>query len=217
MDKPKTIKRRNPVTTKAKILAAAQKVFAERGYAQTGLRDIANEADVSSALPVTYFGTKAGLFEAALEDALNMTFTADKTGERRSNFGTDFMQTVRDRDRPMNVPAMIALSIGSDEATAITSQFAKDHIIKPIAKWLGPPRARERAYLIMMISTGYAIFNRHVIVDESAAEGSAIAAWMENTIQAIVDGDEETVKAFLRKGARKSARKDPRKRKIDGS
>jgi AcrR family transcriptional regulator len=67
MDKPKAVKRRNPAVTKARILAAAQKVFAERGYAQTGLRDIANEADVSSALPVTYFGTKAGLFEAALE------------------------------------------------------------------------------------------------------------------------------------------------------
>jgi len=203
MDKPKAVKRRNPAVTKARILAAAQKVFAERGYAQTGLRDIANEADVSSALPVTYFGTKAGLFEAALEDALNMTFTADKTGERRKNFGGDFMQTVLDRERPMNVPAMIALSIGNDEATAITSQFAKDHIIKPIAKWLGPPRARERAYLIMMVSTGFAIFNRHVIVDETDAATAGVAMWMENTIQSIVDGDEATINAFLRKKQRK--------------
>jgi len=204
MDKPKAVKRRNPAVTKARILAAAQKVFAERGYAQTGLRDIANEADVSSALPVTYFGTKAGLFEAALEDALNMTFTADKTGERRKNFGGDFMQTVLDRERPMNVPAMIALSIGNDEATAITSQFAKDHIIKPIAKWLGPPRARERAYLIMMVSTGFAIFNRHVIVDETDAATAGVAMWMENTIQSIVDGDEATINAFLRKKQRKA-------------
>jgi len=194
MDKPKAVKRRNPAVTKARILAAAQKVFAERGYAQTGLRDIANEA----------FGTKAGLFEAALEDALNMTFTADKTGERRKNFGGDFMQTVLDRERPMNVPAMIALSIGNDEATAITSQFAKDHIIKPIAKWLGPPRARERAYLIMMVSTGFAIFNRHVIVDETDAATAGVAMWMENTIQSIVDGDEATINAFLRKKQRKA-------------
>jgi len=203
MDKPKPIKRRNPATTKAKILAAAQKVFAERGYAQTGLRDIAKEADVSSALPVTYFGTKAGLFEAALESALNMTFTSDETGDRRKHFGKDFMQTVGDRERPMNVPAMIALSIGNDEATAITSQFAKDHIIKPIAKWLGPPRARERAYLIMVISTGFAIFNRHVIVDESAASSSAIGIWLENNIQSIVDGNEETINSFMRKNPRR--------------
>jgi len=212
MDKPKPIKRRNPVTTKARILAAAQKVFAERGYAQTGLRDIANEADVSSALPVTYFGTKAGLFEAALESALNMTFTSDEAGDRRKNFGKDFMQTVCDRDRPMNIPAMIALSIGNDEATAITSQFAKDHIIKPIAKWLGPPRARERAYLIMMISTGFAIFNRHVIVDESSAGSAAVETWLENSIQAIVDGDEATINAFQRKNARNSVGKNPGKK-----
>lgn len=212
MEKQRVIKRRNPATTKAKILAAAQQAFAERGYAQTGLRDIAKLADVSSALPVTYFGTKAGLFEAALESALNMTFTTDKTGETRRNFGSDFMQTVSDRDKPMNIPAMIALSIGSDEATSVTSQFAKDHIIKPIAKWLGPPRARERAYLIMMISTGFAIFNRHVMVDESSAGSSAVATWLENTIQSIVDGDEQTINAFLKKSARISARNSSRRK-----
>lgn len=211
MEKQRTIKRRNPVTTKANILAAAQKAFAERGYAQTGLRDIAAMADVSSALPVTYFGTKAGLFEAALESALNMTFTSDETPDRRKNFGRDFVQAVCDRSKPMNVPAMIAMSIGSDEAAAISSQFAKDHIIKPIATWLGPPRASERAYLIMMISTGFAIFNRHVIVEDYASGNSVVAIWLENAIQSIVDGDEKTIDAFLQKGEQKSARKSERK------
>jgi AcrR family transcriptional regulator len=198
MEKQKTIKRRNPVTTKAKILAAAQKAFAERGYAQTGLRDIATLADVSSALPVTYFGTKAGLFEAALENALNMTFTAEATGNRRATFGKDFVNAVCDRNLPMNVPAMIALSIGSDEAKGISSQFARDHIIKPIAKWLGPPRAKERAYLIVMITTGFVIFDRHITVEESGSGSSTISAWLENTIQSIVDGNEETINAFAR-------------------
>ena len=65
----------------------------------------------------------------------------------------------------------------------------------------------------MMISTGFAIFNRHVIVDESAAESSAIAAWLENAIQSIVDGDEQTINAFLRTSAQTSARKNPNKKK----
>lgn len=202
MENPKAIKRRNPETTKARILAAAQKAFAERGYAQTGLRDIAALADVSSALPVTYFGTKAGLFAAALENALDMTFA---TEDRKKNFGRDFVQVVYDRGRPMHVPAMIALSIGNDESAAISSEFAREHIIKPIAKWLGPPRARERAYLITMISTGFVIYNRHIVVDDSSPHSSAVAIWLENTIQSIVDGDEATINAFLRKHPRKKA------------
>jgi AcrR family transcriptional regulator len=206
MEKQKAIRRRNPETTKARILAAAQKAFAERGYAQTGLRDIASLADVSSALPVTYFGTKAGLFEAALESALSMTFTTEMEQDRRKDFGRSFVDAINDRSKPMNVPAMIALSIGSDEATVISSQFARDHIIKPIAKWLGPPRARERAYLIVMITTGFVIYNRHIVVDESGPFNTAIAAWLENTIQSIVDGDDETISALLRKSALKKAK-----------
>lgn len=62
-----TIKRRNPEKTKFKILAIAKQMFAEHGYAQTGLREIAKTADVAPSLIVNYFGTKAGLFEAALQ------------------------------------------------------------------------------------------------------------------------------------------------------
>src|SRR3546814_3398015 len=41
-------KRRNAIQTKAKILAAAQQAFSETGYSQSGIRDIAAIADVSS-------------------------------------------------------------------------------------------------------------------------------------------------------------------------
>src|ERR1022692_1775217 len=65
-------KPRNAPKTRAKILAAAQKCFSEHGYAQTGIRDIGAIADVSSTMLLRYFGSKAGLFEAALIDAMRM-------------------------------------------------------------------------------------------------------------------------------------------------
>src|SRR3546814_8586971 len=43
-------KRRNAIQTKAKILAAAQQAFSETGYSQSGIRDIAATAYVSSTL-----------------------------------------------------------------------------------------------------------------------------------------------------------------------
>lgn len=199
MQKARIIKRRNPEKTKAKIIAAAQKAFAERGYAQTGLRDIAALADVSSALPVTYFETKAGLFEAALQHSLDI---AQITSGKKENFGKTFVDAVFDRSTPITIPAMIAHSIGDTEAVAIASRFAKESIVVPVAKWLGPPHARARAYLIMIITTGFVMYNRHIIIDETNRSASVASRWLENTIQALVDGDEETISTFLRKRSR---------------
>jgi AcrR family transcriptional regulator len=45
------------------VLAAARRLFAAHGYAQTSIRAIAAEADVNQALVVTYFGGKEALFQ----------------------------------------------------------------------------------------------------------------------------------------------------------
>lgn len=197
MHQKAVIKRRNPVATKAKILAAAQQIFAERGYSQTGLRDIAKVADVSSALLVKYFDTKAGLFEAALSNALELNFITD---DGKHNFGKNLAQAILDRSRPITVPAMISLSIGDDEAAAIASRFARDHIIKPIARWLGPPQACARAYAILMLSTGFVIYNRHIVIEGNGPAKVAAARWLENTAQAIVEGSDVVMGSFIRRG-----------------
>lgn len=195
MDSEKVIRRRNPETTRARILAAAQQVFAERGYARTGLRDIAILADVSSALPVSYFGTKAGLFEAALTAALDIERIT--RGEKQA-FGRRYVAAVLDRSMPITVPAMIALSIGDAEAAAIANRVAREQMIRPVAKWLGGPHARARAYVIMVISTSFVLFNRHILADENSGATRIAARWLENTIQELVDADPATLRAFLR-------------------
>src|ERR1700757_4204905 len=65
-------RRRNAGKTKADILAAAQRAFAEQGYAQAGMRDIAALAGVSAPLLLRYYGSKAALFEAALIEAMRL-------------------------------------------------------------------------------------------------------------------------------------------------
>ncbi len=46
------------------ILDAAEVIFADRGYAGTALREIADKVNVTQALISYYFGSKFGLFEA---------------------------------------------------------------------------------------------------------------------------------------------------------
>ncbi|WP_280261182.1 TetR family transcriptional regulator [Nocardia abscessus] len=50
-----------------RILAAARKSFAERGYNGTSLRSVAQAADVDPTLVNYYFSNKSGLLKAALE------------------------------------------------------------------------------------------------------------------------------------------------------
>ncbi|TGD71806.1 TetR/AcrR family transcriptional regulator [Mangrovimicrobium sediminis] len=193
MTTPATIKRRDPQRSRANILAAAQALFAERGYAQTGLREIASLAGVSSTLLVKYYESKAGLFEAALSNALELEFI---TSEDRSRFGENLVSAVLDTRRPITIPAMLTLSIGDAEAAAISARFARQHIIKPVAKWLGPPRASARAYTILMLSTGFIIYNRHILIEESSPARASVANWLAHTAQAIVDGDESALEAY---------------------
>jgi AcrR family transcriptional regulator len=52
-------------TTEARILAAAGRLFAESGYAQTTIRAVANAAEVDAGLVMHYFGSKEELFQRA--------------------------------------------------------------------------------------------------------------------------------------------------------
>jgi AcrR family transcriptional regulator len=49
-----------------RLLAAASALFAERGYERTTTRDLAESAGVDATLIARYFGSKAGLYLAAL-------------------------------------------------------------------------------------------------------------------------------------------------------
>ncbi len=60
-------RRRTPEVARQEILDAAERVFLESQPDQVGLKDVAREAGVSHALITHYFGTYAGLIEAALE------------------------------------------------------------------------------------------------------------------------------------------------------
>jgi AcrR family transcriptional regulator len=60
----------NPARPRSAILAASKATFSQRGYAQSGIRDIAAAAGVSSSRSDHYFGPKAKLFEEALLEAM---------------------------------------------------------------------------------------------------------------------------------------------------
>ncbi|HEY4021778.1 MAG TPA: TetR family transcriptional regulator [Pseudonocardiaceae bacterium] len=62
-------RRRDADATRAALLAAARDLFAERGFEQTTVRDIAARAGVNQALLFRYFGSKDGLFDATMTNS----------------------------------------------------------------------------------------------------------------------------------------------------
>src|SRR5690242_14615551 len=61
---------RNAAATRLRLLGAAEREFAARGFAGARLRDIAENAGVQAALIHHYFGDKYGLYREVLDRAL---------------------------------------------------------------------------------------------------------------------------------------------------
>lgn len=59
----------NTMTSRGRLLAAAQRLFSQNGYEQTSTASIAKEAGTSESQLVRYFGSKAGLLEALFDVA----------------------------------------------------------------------------------------------------------------------------------------------------
>lgn len=67
------------IRTRAKVLAAARALFAERGYDAATIRDIAREAGMSTGAVFANFQDKAELFEAVFSEELEAVLESFRT------------------------------------------------------------------------------------------------------------------------------------------
>lgn len=179
-------RKRDAPATKARILAAAQEAFATIGYSQAGIREIAAMAGTSSTLLIRYFGSKAGLFEAALAAAMR---GEDVFSTPRDSFGHHLAETFCRPDIEIRPPAMIALAAGDPQAAAITARVAEELAIAPMAAWLGGEDARARAVQVFMLATSFVLYTRQVpVMPVAGGVDPAMVAWLGRSLQAIIDG-----------------------------
>lgn len=183
--KIRTPRPRNAVKTKARILSAAQQVFSEHGYAQAGIRGIAAVADTTSPMLLRYFGSKAGLFEAALVDAMQVAGLFDGG---RNEFGKRLTGLFLDTTLDIKAPSLLALSTGHADARDIATRVTEAQVVEPLARWLGPPDARARALQIIMLAMGFVLFTRQFpLVPPHTGVDRKLARWLAQTVQSIVD------------------------------
>lgn len=174
---------RNAERTKGAILDAAKIAFSRRGYTDVGMREIAQEAGVNSALIIRYFGSKEGLFEAVLDSLLPVT---PLTQLERARYGELAVDLIINRAHSSGI-RIIALAAANPGLRALSMEKCERLVIGPLAEMLGPPDARDRATSLLTLWSGFLLL-WNLELPSLIRMDPPLRKWLEEATQAIVDG-----------------------------
>lgn len=163
--------------TRGAILAAAQLAFGTQGYGATSVRAVARAAGVDPSLVLHFFGSKDGLFEAALQLPLDpaaivaglLAGDLDTLGERviRAFLG---VWDATPGQGPML--AMLRSAVSHEDSAAMLRELLLRVILRPVARGAGGDRPDLRASLLASQVVGLAL-TRYVLKLEPVASASA--------------------------------------------
>lgn len=158
-------------------MATARRMFAERGYDKTSLRDIAAAAGVDPALIRHYFGSKAELFRATVGWPFDPEqFGARILGEGRADLPERLTRAFFELwEQPDTRAPLLAILRGAathEESAALVRQFIEQRLYPLIATALTGPDAALRVDLAMGQLLGIA-YLRHVLRIEPIASRTA--------------------------------------------
>ena len=185
METPADTRVRDARRTRERILAAAMAAFSRSGYAETGVREIAAEAGVDPALIRRYFGSKAGLLEAALIANLQKE-VSEALPPTRDGAGAYIIQRILANQTEIIFP-IVTLAANDKEAKRIGRKVLEEYILPPLAEWLGSPDALERAITLFVVSSGLQFFVRASDMDDETALSPAVRDLFQGIIQRLVD------------------------------
>lgn len=191
---PRTGRRPGGGSTRADILDAARRLFAERGYEKATMRAIAAEAGVDAALVVHFFGTKIALLGAAVEwpydpEVEMPKLLVDGRHHVGRHLATLFVHTWDDRGGANQILTLVRAATTEPEAAALLRDFIHARLFAPLMVRLGSDRPALRADMAASQLLGLA-FGRYVLrLDPLAtAEPEEIVDWVAPTLQRYLTG-----------------------------
>ena len=158
--------------TRRAILDAARATFAGRGYEQTTIRAVAAQAGVDASMVMRYFGSKAGLFTAAVTMDLDIPDLRSVPPGGRGDLLVRLFVTRW--EHPVHGDEMIAMLRAGVTSQIVAEQFQSvlsQLVTEPIAA-LGDERAAERGTLIAAQLLGLGLC-RYILRFEPLASMSA--------------------------------------------
>lgn len=163
--------------TREAILSAAKDAFNTKGYDATSLRGVARTAGVDPALVTHFFGSKDGLFEAALELPLDpATVVPLLLSEGIDGLGERVVRTflgVWD-STPGQGPmlAMLRSAVSHEDSALRLRALLSRVLLRPLAEGAGAGQVDLRAALLASQIVGLAL-TRYVLRLEPVASASA--------------------------------------------
>ncbi|MEZ6030418.1 MAG: TetR family transcriptional regulator [Hyphomonadaceae bacterium] len=188
-------RRRDAAATRQAILNSARKAFAAHGYDGAGLREIAANAGVTAMLVNRYFGSKEGLFEAAIDDAMSDASVIRKGMPDLDSLGAYLAAGVLETTRPDVTPldgSLMMVRSGSTTNPRVIEigrkQIEKMHL-KTLAAALGGDNAAERAALILSLIAGVQVMRQMIHLTPLAKTSPAtLQKLLAPVIQQLADG-----------------------------
>jgi AcrR family transcriptional regulator len=180
-------KTRKSDRTRAAILDAAQKLFAQHGHGRTTVRDIAAKASIDPALVIRYFGSKDELFLRAAAFDLRMP---DLSKVKRSQIGDTLIRRFLELGEGFTGMTVLLRSAASNDyaASRVRELFAAQ-VLPAFARVGSRADAAERAGLVASQLLGLALC-RYILKIPPVAEMSAqeIVKHIGPTIQRYASG-----------------------------
>ncbi|GLW25121.1 TetR family transcriptional regulator [Microbispora triticiradicis] len=178
--------------TRGEILAAARRVFAEKGFDKATIRGIAREAGVDPALLHHYFDNKEGMFVAAMELPADPSTVVpmllagprEEIGERIVRFILTMTADPAARERVLGV---MRTAMVNEQAVGMIREFFGTAILGRVAEALGVPPLRAEAAFAQMFGV---VMIRYILGMEpmASADIEELVALLAPVVQRYLDG-----------------------------
>jgi AcrR family transcriptional regulator len=147
--------------TRDRIRDAARRLFASRGYDRTTIRGVAAAAKIHPSMVMRYYGSKEGLFTAAVAFDLQLP---DLSAIPRTAIGTTLVRHLLERweAKVGELPALLRVAVTHPQARRRLLQVFQDQITPAVTKVCPPERVQTCAALMVTQTIGLA-FTRFVL------------------------------------------------------
>jgi len=182
----------DPIGRRADVLAAARRLFATNGYAETSIRAIAAEAQVNQALVITYFGSKEALLLAVVA---RFSIGAEVRGAGIQDLGARLARLYMERWESMPPddpwPALVRSAVSHELSRQLLRSELQAQLTAPLGRVLGEDGDGPLRNAMVQCLLGGMIMERYIYRLEPASSlpaeafEAALAACLQHAISGL--------------------------------